>query len=480
MSVVSIVLAQVAYTGIGIGILAALGAFETRPTLAPALIGFPLGLAAVMLLAACAALLGLAVGPTALSLLAACGAGTALWRTRRHRDRAARPGNRRWDGIGLATRLVPAVALAWILLVAARAVAVKPLVEWDGWVLWATKARILYELPGEGATVLQSSFYGAPSYPPGLPALEATTMRAVGHFDGTLLDLQVLAIVVAALVGIGALLHGRAHATVTGLALLATLASSQVAFQLTTNYADVPLAFLTALGVVSGAVWLTAGEDRQLWQLGCFCAFLAAAAWTKNEGLVFAFAAIACLCGTTLAGRSHVRQALAAGVAVALLVAPWRVYAAAHDLKTYDYSLGDLLDLALLRHRADRLAPVARELLSEMAAVDVWGATLAVIVLSVVTALLTTRRGAGSYVAGWLILSFGGLVATYWISNHRLDNDLENSSYRTVVTLLVTGLCVAPLLIGSAVAGAVQTFGRSARVVALSTRRGPRSRRAAS
>ena len=72
--------------------------------------------------------------------------------------------------------------------------AVKPLVEWDGWVLWATKARVLYDHPGNGAEILQNAFYGAPSYPPGMPALEATTMRAVGAFDGALLDLQLLAL----------------------------------------------------------------------------------------------------------------------------------------------------------------------------------------------------------------------------------------------------------------------------------------------
>ena len=325
--------------------------------------------------------------------------------------------------------------------------AVKPLVEWDGWVLWATKARVLYDHPGNGAEILQNAFYGAPSYPPGMPALEATTMRAVGAFDGALLDLQLLALVAAAVVGIWALLHRLAHPVIVGLALLATLASSQLAYQLTTNYADVPLAYLTALGVTAGAVWLTEEDDGRPWQLASFAVFLAAAAWTKNEGLVFGAAAVVALVGATLVRRAGRVPGLLAAAGFAALVAPWRLYSAVNGLRTYDYDLADFFVPGVLRERADRVVPAAHELISEMTEVDAWGASLAVVVLAIVSAALTRRRTAGLYTAGWLLLSFCGLVATYWISNHRLDNDLENSSFRTIVALLVTGLCVAPLLL---------------------------------
>ena len=134
---------------------------------------------------------------------------------------------------------MPALFLAWILLAVARTTAVKPLGDWDGWVLWAIKSRVLYEHPGDGAAILRDGFYGAPSYPLGLPSLEATTMRAVGYFDGTLLDLQLAVLVAASLVGIWVLLRRVAPAGDRS-ALLATLASTRVAYQVTTNYADVP------------------------------------------------------------------------------------------------------------------------------------------------------------------------------------------------------------------------------------------------
>ena len=101
----------------------------------------------------------------------------------------------------------PAIAIGWLLLSATRSVIAKPLVEWDGWVLWATKARVLYEHPADGAAILQSDFYGAPTYPLGLPALQATTMRAVGNFDVTLLDVQLVALVGAAILGLWVLLR---------------------------------------------------------------------------------------------------------------------------------------------------------------------------------------------------------------------------------------------------------------------------------
>jgi hypothetical protein len=450
-AVLGVVAANVAYAAIGVGLAAALGAFDRRSTtFSSGLVGLPLGIAVVLILSAYAALLGLPLGPTTLSLLAVGSVAAGAWQLRQGRADMPRPPSP-GSAASRAISVLPALGIALLLVAAARTTAVKPLVEWDGWVLWATKARVLYEHPGDGAAILQQSFYGAPSYPPGLPALEATTMRAAGRFDGTVLDLQLVVLVAAAIIGMWSLLRPVANPLTIALALLGTLASSQVAYQLTTNYADVPLAFLTATGVVAGAVWLVAEERRRFYQLACACTFLTAAAWVKNEGLVFGAAAmVSLLLVAILAGRGR-RDALVAGAGFTALVAPWRLYAAANDLRTYDYDLASFADLAFLRDRADRVGPAARELVEEMAVASSWGAALVVIVLAVVVALVTTRRLAGIYAGAWLALSFWGLVATYWISNHRLDNNLENSSYRTVVTVLVTGLCLVPLLLEGAV-----------------------------
>jgi hypothetical protein len=472
---VSIVLANVTYAILGIGLAALLGVFDRRPsTWVDALIGLPLGIATVMLVGAYAALLGIAMTPTLVALFAlaaAAAGGRRLYRRRPASDET----RTRWSAVERVASVGPALVIGWVLIAAADTMASKPLAEWDGWVLWATKARVLYERPADGATILQADWYGAPSYPFGLPGLEATTMRAVGHFDGTLLDLQILALVAAAIVGLWVLLRGVAHPLVIGLALLAALASSPVAVQLTTNYADVPLAFLTALGVIAGAVWLTESAEGRPWLLACFSIFLAAAAWTKNEGLLFGAAAAVALLVTSLATGKRIGHALVAIAGFVVLAAPWWIYAAANGLKTRDYDLRDLFDLGLLRERADRVWPAAHELLQEMKVAEHWGASLAIIVLSVAAALLTRRRVAGIYAGTWLVLAFCGLVATYWISNHRLDNDLDNSSYRTVVTLMVTGLCLTPLLLDGAVAHIREEI-RSLPSLRLNRRRDGRSR----
>lgn len=479
--VLNIVLANVAYAVLGIGLAALLGVFDRRATTyADALIGLPLGIAVVMLVGGYAAILGFAVTPTLITLLAVAAAILGGWHLSRRRSASDETETETgWSWVERLAGAGLAIAIAWVLIATARAMAVKPVVEWDGWVLWATKARVLYEHPSDGATILQPGFYGAPSYPLGMPALEATTMRAVGHFDSALVDLQLLALVAAAIVGIWVLLRRFAHPVVIGLALLATLASSQLAYQLTTNYADVPLAFLTAVGVVAGGVWLTAGAEGRTWMLVCFSVFLAAAAWTKNEGLLFATAAVVALLAASVAGRRNVRQALGAAAGFVVLAAPWWIYASANDLETRDYNLTDLLDFGLLRDRADRVWPATRELLQEMTVADSWGAALAIIVLSVAAALLTRRRLAGIYAAVWLVLAFGGLVATYWISNHRLDNDLENSSFRTIVTLLVTGLCLTPLLLEGGVTY-IRDAIKSLPALRLNRLRDRQSRRAAS
>ena len=341
--------------------------------------------------------------------------------------------------------------------------------EWDGWVVWATKAKILYGIPGDAPAVLEQSHYPPPSYPIGLPALEATTMRAVGHFDNVLLDVQLLALVVSALLGLWVLLRTVAGPLLISLALLAPMASPQVTYQLTTNYADVPLAFLMALGVVAGATWL-ADEQRSRSQLVCFAVFLGAAAWLKNEGLVFAAAAVVALVVATLVSRIGRRDALLAGAGVLVLALPWRAYALANHLPTQDYDLRNLVDLAFLRDHADRVLPTAEELLQEMNARGAWGASLAVVVLGIAAALLTSRRIVGVYAATWLGLSFIGLVATYWIATHSLENDLENSSYRTIMTLLITGLCLVPVLLQPQFDDAADRL----RAVRLSRRRAPR------
>ena len=47
----------------------------------------------------------------------------------------------------------------------------------------------------------------------------------------------------------------------------------------------------------------------------------------------------------------------------------------------------------------------------------------------------------------WLVLSGAGLLLTYWVSTLPLGSNLTNTSYRTIVSLLIGGAAVAPLFV---------------------------------
>jgi hypothetical protein len=192
---------------------------------------------------------------------------------------------------------------------------------------------------------------------------------------------------------------------------------------------------------------------------------------------VFGCAAVAALFLATLVNRTGRRDAALAGAGFFALALPWRIYAAANHLPTQDYDLRNLFDVGYLRDHADRVLPTAGELLQEMTVLGAWGASLAAVLLGIAAALLSSRRVVGLYAAAWLGLSFTGLVVTYWISSHSLDNDLENSSFRTIVTLLVTGLCLLPALLQPFADDAAGALRERAN---LSRRRGRRSPREAS
>jgi hypothetical protein len=52
-----------------------------------------------------------------------------------------------------------------------------------------------------------------------------------------------------------------------------------------------------------------------------------------------------------------------------------------------------------------------------------------------------------AFAALWLVLSFAGLVAIYWISSNPLTNHLFNTADRTIVTLVLGMALLVPVLL---------------------------------
>jgi hypothetical protein len=158
--------------------------------------------------------------------------------------------------------------------------------EWDGWAIWNQHARFLFRGGGSEAwRALLAVEWSHPDYPLLLPASVARVWAYAGHESilgpaliSTTFGTASVALVVTALDGRRAWVAGT-------LMLGAHLFLTQVAAQC----ADVPLAcFIVAtLAVAFGNVFRIPGPGSRVPAVVAG-ATSAMAAWTKNEGLVFA------------------------------------------------------------------------------------------------------------------------------------------------------------------------------------------------
>ena len=414
------------YLLLGLGLLPALGVTRSRRELlrlAPAALF--VGLAAGGLLAAEFALLDapLTLGELAFAAVLALAVGG--WRLRRSPGGVGARGSR----LDLALAAVPALAAAVLVLRAAPAFAVRPLLEWDGWAIWGTKAQALADLHGVRNGVFESGAYPHPDYPILLPALEAV-VRPAGWGA---VHVQLLVLVAAFAAALWALLRGRAPAALVALAILAVVAAPYLLDQLAWNYADVPLACTATSGTVALLVW---SEDGDRGMLVLAAIFLAAAALTKNEGLLFGFAALTAAAAAALLARRSPLPLVAVAGFVVLAVLPWRVFVHSHRLPSEDFDLANLVHPGYLGDHSGRIWPAAGELWTQMTGPR-WGYLVLAFFAATACALLAGRVSAAAFALIWFALSFGGLVAIYWIQTLPLASHLSNSSYRTVATLAV-------------------------------------------
>ena len=224
--------------------------------------------------------------------------------------------------------------------------------------------------------------------------------------------------------------------------LLALLAVPSFFHQLETNYADVPLAMFTALGVAALATWLRTRNDGLLPAAGLF---LTAAALTKNEGETFALTAV--VAALLVSRRTQVRPLLLTAGAVLLADLPWRLWLQLNHVRIAEYSLSNLADPTYLADHSDRVRPAAGELWTQLWFVGSWSYLVRLILFALVAALVLRRFRPALFGIGWLLLSFAGLVAIYWISTNPLASHLDNSSDRTIDSLVLAAGLLVPVLL---------------------------------
>jgi hypothetical protein len=420
---------------VGLGLLPLLGVARSwRELVSRSGLSYLCGIVLTGILAANLALVRASFGWIELALLAAVSAAAGAWRLRgTERPSWERPG---W------LALAGTAALIAVLVEYGRAFAVAPLNLYDAWAIWALKGHALYAFGWADPAVFAGSEYRFANldYPLLLPALEALDFHAMGAFDTRVLHLQFLLFLVAALMALAALLRDRVPSLLLWSSLAAVALAPTVFDQLLTAYADVPLAFIFAIGLAAAGRWLLTNER---WSLAVATLCFAGALLTKNEGSLFVLAAVLGL--LVVAHRRWRALAVAAGAA-ALALLPWKVYIRIYDLHDINYSLADSFDADHLSGRLG-VGPVAfRTLGAEMVDPLQWGLLAPLFAALVLVGLATGLRVLPLYAVVWAVVSWLGLSWIYVISKHEYSAYLGSTKERVVASIVLGSAALMPLL----------------------------------
>ena len=239
--IVALVAANAMLAVLGAGLLPWLRLAHTRRQLLTRLpLAYAVGIAAGGILVAHLSLLHVPLGRIGLPLLAAVVArarAAAPARRGSRRPRAAR-------GARTSRRSRCSAVAAAFAIPAARLFAVKPLLESDGWVIWATRAGRSSSSAIRPPRCSPTRASRRSSTRCCCRASRRSTFRFMGSFDATLLHLQLLGLGIAFVGGAWVLLREHTPPVLLAATLLAVVTAPTFFRQLQTNFADVPVAML--------------------------------------------------------------------------------------------------------------------------------------------------------------------------------------------------------------------------------------------
>jgi hypothetical protein len=365
----------------------------------------------------------------------------ARWRPRLPPERA--------PGVGF-------VAIAFGVLVIVylealfRAGRLAGLSAWDAWAFWVPKAKAIYFFGG-----LDEQFFrelANPTYPPLVPALEASAFHFMGSADVVTLHVQFWFLACGFVAALAGLLAPRVPALLLWPCLLLVLVAPRVVGRNLDPQADFLLDYFFALAALLVAFWLV---EREPWLLATAAVFMAAALLTKREGLLL----VACIVGAALVGSwrrwrfAWPRLALAGAVAIAAAI-PWRLWFSSRDLTGELPAAGVL---GLFDH-LDRGWPAFESAITTIFDYDLWLVVVPLVGVAVALAYVAGARILPTYALTLYALVTAGLTWVLW-SFTELELPFEqdegvNPIVRLSGSLIIVSAAFLPLLLDAAWRGA--------------------------
>ena len=432
-AIIGLVVLNALLAGLGSAVLWALRPATTRKELLP-LVGFAylLGVSALMVALTVLIVLGIPVNVLSTVLVGVAIIGVSAVLARRRRGRSD-------PSASTAVVSITSGALLALLAVGLEAIfrkgRLQGLIEFDGWDSWGPRTKALYHFGQLDPHFLEGLPGG--SYPPGLPALLATGLHAIGSADVVTLHLEYWFLGVGFVGALLGLLATRVRPLLLLPFVLIVFVLPDVRSRSVDMYGDLPLGFLVATAALVVALWL---DERRAWQLPAAGLLLAAATLAKREGVILA----GCIVVAAMAASSdRIRSAWPrlAGVFLAALAVAflWQIWLWAHKLPGNGPS-GGLHFLTDGRRGWDSLHVVTKNLFT----FDLWLLSLTIVIAAAALCVLVRAWRLALYVAVLIMVSILGCTVIVW-SDPNLQLTDVNVVSRLVGTVALTAVALTPL-----------------------------------
>jgi hypothetical protein len=427
---------------VGSAVVAALGLAATpRAALRLAGLGWLVGAALMGTVVALELMAGVPFGLAAVLLTAAAIGLSALVVALGRRRPAGRPARK----AGLLVPTAVGVGVAVLVVEAQfRAGRLAGLYEWDSWAFWVPKGEVVYYFGGIDPSWLAHSTNNW--YPPLVPTLNAFAFSFMGGTDVVTLHLLYWSAFAAFVAAVGGLLAPLTRPVFLWPTLIALITTPVVVGGAVSPLADLLLDYLVALAVILVWLWLE-GAPHAFVALAS--AFLAAGAFTKQEGLLLAACVLAAAAAASWRTRRRAWPRLAlAAVPVVGLPFLWRAWLAAHDIHAKGPELGYFGAV----HHAGRAWPSLHLTLHVLWAGTWWRLVPVLVVAAIVVAWVARIGSTVAYATTFFVL---GVLACSWVtfsfpSFEFTTNGAVNPIVRLTGGLVIPAAVVVPLLLTAA------------------------------